>query len=356
MLVFISTFVSPHTLPFGIALTKYYDRVVFINTMPLTQERKRMGYEIDDGRVEIKNFFESSEECQMLIDTADDVILAGDAFELISSRIREGKRVYITHERIFKKGVIKILDPRTWLIFRFCRSVRDKAVYFLAIGDYAARDFRRLGFNEQKIYSFGYFPEVKSYTCEQIRKPDGKWRILWVGRFVDFKRPLMAIKAFSGMEQEFTLTMAGSGKLFSKAEAYAKKQGLSVEFVGNIPHEEVEKRMLDSHILLSTSDRGEGWGAVINEGMNCGCAVVCSEEIGCAGSLATKDNAVIFRTNSIDGLRWGLKEAARRQSELGQRGYCTVTEEFNAEIAAHRFVGLARENKEFCRGLCSRVF
>ena len=106
MFVFITSFVSPHTLPLGLELTKYYDKVVFINTMALTEERRRMGYDISDDRVEILNLDEKYDECLKLIDEAKDVILAGDRFDLVSSRINSDKQVFIAHERVFKKGAL----------------------------------------------------------------------------------------------------------------------------------------------------------------------------------------------------------------------------------------------------------
>lgn len=358
MLVFISAFVSPHTMPFGVALTKYYDQVVFINTMTLTEERRKMGYDIADPRVTVRNLCDDPQGCAKLIDGAKTVILAGADFHLVAERIQKRKPVFIAHERLLKKGLVKLLDPRTWRIAKVCRSVRNKPVYLLAIGDNAARDFRLLGFHSQKIYRFGYFPQVSSYTPEQLHKCGDKCRVLWVGRFVDFKRPVMALKAFRGIDDRFTLTMAGSGTLQSKAEAYAKKHGIAVTFLGNIPAGEVETQMLQSHILLSTSHKGEGWGAVINEGMNRGCAVVCAREIGCTGTLATEENAVLFNTYSVRSLRSALKEAAYRQQELGQKGYDTVTRSFNAEVAALRFAALAENNGEsaWATGLCSKVF
>lgn len=357
MLVFICTFVSPHTMPFGIALTQYYDQVVFISTMELTEERKKMGYDVTDARITVRNLCDDPQECTELIDNAKDVILACADFHLVLSRIQMGKRVFIAHERLLKKGLVKLLDPRTWRIATFCRSVRNKPVYFLAIGDNAAKDFRFLGFDSQKIYRFGYFPQVSRYKPEQLHKSGDKLRILWVGRFVDFKRPLMALKAFQDMGDGFILTMAGSGPLLSKAEVYAKNHGITVTFLGNISAGEVEKHMLQSHILLSTSHKGEGWGAVINEGMNRGCAVVCAREIGCAGTLATEENAVLFNTYSMRSLRSALREVALRNQELRQKGYDTVTQEFNAEIAAQRFALLAENGISLWEtGLCSKVF
>ena len=106
MLVYISTFVSPHTLPLGIALSNHYQKVVFINTAELTQERKQMGYAVEDPRVEIRNLSEDREGCLQLILDARDVILAGARFDLITQRIYAGKQVFLAHERIFKKGII----------------------------------------------------------------------------------------------------------------------------------------------------------------------------------------------------------------------------------------------------------
>ena len=115
--------------------------------------------------------------------------------------------------------------------------------------------------------------------------------------------------------------------------------------------------MLQSHILLSTSHKGEGWGAVVNEGMNRGCAIVCSKQIGCAGSLATVDNAVLYQTGSIRDLRRCLKEAAARQKELAQAGYETVQGQFNADIAAQRFAFVAeKESSDWESGLLKKSF
>jgi glycosyltransferase involved in cell wall biosynthesis len=109
--------------------------------------------------------------------------------------------------------------------------------------------------------------------------------------------------------------------------------------------------------LLSTSDKGEGWGAVINEAMNRGCAVVCAKQIGCADSLATKENSVLYKTFSVRDLRRALKEAWQNHALLSEKGYETITCYFNAEVAARRFISLAEDGVcEWDNGLCSRVY
>lgn len=359
MLVFISTFVSPHTLPFGVEATKYYDKVVFINTMALTEERRRMGYDITSDRVEIFNLNENEKACRALIADARDVILSGTRFDLVNERIAAGGSVYIAHERLFKKGILKLADPRTWRIAAFCRSVRSKNVFLLSIGDFAAKDFRRLGFNKDKIFRFGYFPKTAQANPTEAQETiSPECRILWVGRMVGFKRPIMALKAAKKLPEGFRLTMVGDGKLMPKVERFAAQYHVDVELLGNLPNTAVMELMKNADILLSTSDKGEGWGAVINEGMNCGCAIVCSDSIGCAGTLVNEKNAVIFPTHSTKALVGALLMAKENREELGRNGLSTIINEFNAAVAANRFSAIAgvEDKKLFADGICSKVF
>lgn len=53
-----------------------------------------------------------------------------------------------------------------------------------------------------------------------------------------------------------------------------------VTFTGPVQSDKVRGFMERAGIFLFTSDRQEGWGAVLNESMNSGCAVVASHAIG----------------------------------------------------------------------------
>ena len=128
--------------------------------------------------------------------------------------------------------------------------------------------------------------------------------------------------------------------------------------MGNIPNDAVCDMMSKSDILLSTSTRGEGWGAVINEGMSCGCAIVCSNSIGCANTLANEHNSALFKTHSVKDLVRAIKEAKLRQAEFSECGKKTVESQYNPSIAAERFATIAKaDNKDiFPDGVCSKVF
>ena len=355
MIAFVVSFVSPHTLPLGKELVKY-DDVVFINTIPLTEERRRMGYDVCDEKIVIYNYADNTEKCQEIIDNADCVIYASAfGFDVLNERINKNKLTLVMHERIFKKGIVKWLDPRTYELISFCRRVRNKDVHFLSIGKNAAKDFALLGFNKSKILEFGYFPELLS--LENAKKEKGNvCNILWVGRMVDFKRPVLAIRAAKELPKSFHLTMIGDGKLFSKAKDYAARNNIDVTFMGNVQRKEVIAKMCEADILLSTSDKGEGWGVVINEGMNCGCAIVCSDEIGCMGSLATAENAVPFKSRSLSSLTKAIVYADTESEKLSEAAINTIKNEFNPSVAADRLHRFVNSGTGFESGVCSRVY
>ena len=120
-------------------------------------------------------------------------------------------------------------------------------------------------------------------------------------------------------------------------------KGLSdcVRLLGSKTTEEVRRYMEEASIFLFTSDRNEGWGAVLNEAMNSGCAVVASHAIGSVPFLINYGNTgLIYRSGDIEDLYEKVKYLIENQdkaTELGKKAYSTLTELWNAETAAERF-------------------
>lgn len=105
--------------------------------------------------------------------------------------------------------------------------------------------------------------------------------------------------------------------------------------------------MEKADIFLFTSDRQEGWGAVANEAMNSGCALVADHMIGAIPYLVQDGvDGLIYKDgnpNELFALAERLvcdRELCRR---LGRRAYAKITESWNAENAARRLVELCRE-------------
>lgn len=113
--------------------------------------------------------------------------------------------------------------------------------------------------------------------------------------------------------------------------------------------EKVRNMMEQSDIYLATSDRQEGWGAVINEAMNSGCAVVGSSMMGAVPYLIRHgENGMVYRDGSEESLyrmTEKLLEDRGLCQRLGRNAIQTITREWNAETAAERLLGFCvRQN------------
>ena len=120
-----------------------------------------------------------------------------------------------------------------------------------------------------------------------------------------------------------------------------------ISFVGSQNPEQVRKLMERADIYLATSDYGEGWGAVINEAMNSGCAVVANKAMGAVPYLIDDcKNGYWYKNKDVEMLavRAGMlimNEAVRK--DIGIAAYKTITEEWNGTIAADRVFRLAED-------------
>lgn len=98
-----------------------------------------------------------------------------------------------------------------------------------------------------------------------------------------------------------------------------------------------------SEIYLATSDRQEGWGAVVNEAMNSGCAVVGDSMMGAVPYLIRHgENGMVYRDGSREDLfqmTAKLLEDRELCRRLGGNALRTITREWNAETAARRLLG-----------------
>ena len=101
---------------------------------------------------------------------------------------------------------------------------------------------------------------------------------------------------------------------------------------------------MQSDIAVVTSDRQEGWGAVVNESMNCACAVVACENIGSVPYLIQeKYNGLTFNdcdwNKMIEHVEWLIDHPSEMQN-LARNAYLTMLNIWNAKVAAKNFLAL----------------
>ena len=220
----------------------------------------------------------------------------------------------------------------------------------LCASAYTASDYAKFGLFRNKVFRWGYFPEAEQYPVDDLMGNKKPASLLWVGRYLDWKHPDDALQAVSHWKEDvpgLELNFIGTGEEEEKLRKLVSDLGLeeNVRFLGSMKPEEVRHHMEQAQIFLFTSDRKEGWGAVVNEAMNSGCAVIASDAAGSVPYLIRDDeNGLIYGSGDVDALAGQIGYLLRhpgKARQLGIEAYRTIMTMWNADTAAERFLQLA---------------
>ena len=373
-LVFISNYFNHHQKP--ICEEIYHllgDGFKFIETAEITNERKNMGWgeSIFPSYVILeKDYKNNIGKYQELINKADVVIIGSAPEFLVNMRKKENKLIFKYSERVLKKG----LEPLKYLfrLLKWNYINRSNNIYMLCASAYTSADYSKFFLFKNKCYKWGYFPRIFKYEdIDEIIKHKKKASILWAGRFIEWKHPEIAIKVAERLKNEgydFKLSIIGTGELENNLTSMISDKKLSdcVSILGAMSPDEVRKNMLANEIFLFTSDRNEGWGAVLNESMNSGCAVVASHAIGSVPFLLENEkNGFIYKDGDFEDFYKKVRKLLDNDElryKLGKNAYLTMKEMWNSENAAKRLIELAQtilngdKNPDiFETGVCSKA-
>ena len=370
-IVMVSNYLNHHQLPLCEAFLRLGAEFSFISTEPLAEYRSRMGYrDLNRSCDFVINAYDSPQEMEKAETAcrACNVLILGGYEPHYRWRIKQDCLVFVYSERLFKSRAGSLKN-----FLRLCKYLSrghySAEAWLLCSGAYTARDYRLLGQYVGRAYKWGYFPEVKSYRIEQLLAGKEPGTLLWVGRFLDWKHPEIAIAMAERLQRDgipFSLSMIGDGEMREELEALVseKNLGKSVRFLGTMPPDEVRTQMERATVHLFTSDRGEGWGAVLNESMNSGCLVIANDEIGSAPYLIEDGvNGLLYHQGNTEQLYRRLRDVLENPDAyrpLAQAAYETIRREWNADVAAERLLMLAEaraagRDTPFAGGICSKA-
>lgn len=371
-LVFISNFYNHHQKPLADELYSIIgEGYHIIETEKISQERLDMGWGGESKPPYVLSFNEDNAGCQRIIDEADVAIIGSAPRALVEPRLKADKLTFYYSERPYKK-----MPPFYKLVVHFLRNLKDiirhKNLYILCASAYASADFAKVYTFVDKAYKWGYFTELKEYEdIDALIDKKTTNSILWTGRFIGWKHPEFAIEVAKKLKADgydFKLNMIGVGALEEQIRELIEREGLSdcVEMLGSMRPEEVREHMEKSEIFLFTSDRNEGWGAVLNESMNSACAVVANSAIGSVPFLMKDgENGWMYRDGDINDLYnkvRGLLDNPEERKKLSQNAYKTMLCEWNAKNATNKFLELCKlmQNGQykpfpFKDGVCSKA-
>ena len=352
-IVMLSNFLNHHQLSLCQELARLTDNnFYFIAIEKMPEERRLLGYQ---NYTDFPFFIQYTEEKKKLIESLiieSDALICGsvpDSFFV--PRVKARKLTFRYFERVFKTPftIKNTLHRIGSMLVHFIRY-QNQTQYLLCASAFTALDISRFGCFHNRLYKWGYFPEAKKYedmTDLISRKKHNS--ILWCGRMIDWKHPEAAVelaKRLRNSNFSFTLDFIGIGDLENRLRKFVQNEGLDdfVHFHCSMTPDEVREYMENASIYLMTSNRREGWGAVVNEAMNSGCAVVGSHIVGSIPYLIQdKKNGLIYRSGDMEDLYSKvvyLLEHPEKRKQIGLEAYRTITGLWNAETAAQRFVNV----------------
>lgn len=346
MIVYFSTFLSPHVKPFCDYLyEKTGGRFVYVETQKLSEERRAMGYSFDGQNIPyLQSIVNDKEKWYSIADQSDCVLInpGSSDYTLTEYCVKHSRIVFFVSERLFKKGPLKIIDLRLWKQAYINLQARKRNVYLLCLGYYVSGDFSLIGFNKNRAYKFGYFPESR-YRDEQQKKQEDNY-LLWVGRLINWKRPIFALRIIKKLNKkniDTHLLLAGDGPQKKLIQHYITTHKLEdrVKLLGFVDNDQVRKLMNGSKACLSTSTRQEGWGAVINEALDAGVPVVASSSVGAAGYLIEDGkNGFTFNTYSVRSAVSAIERMNKSEMSVLRKNAKDTLRSWNAEVAGDRFL------------------
>ena len=360
-LVFITNYVHHHQIPLA---DEFYgmlgDGYKYIATDALPGWLIKGGYDPSISRPYVIRAYENKEERRMALQLANDadVVIIGSAPEdYVRERINAGKLTFRYSERWFKSRPWFLSGPRAWYNFWHDHiRYRNKPLYMLAASAYTCRDVNAVGAYKNKVFKWGYFTKVEDFPLEAsanfcASSEEAEVHIMWCARFLRWKHPelpIMLAKRLKANGYKFVLDMYGSGMELEPTKRLASELGVLdvVHFLGNLPNDEILKQMRRHEIFLFTSDKNEGWGAVLNESMSNGCAVVASNMIGAVPFLVEDGvNGLIFQSESIASLESKVESLLTNQKfrqRLAENAVVTMRTLWSPNNAAQQFLQLVQ--------------
>ena len=357
-IVFISNWITPHQIPFCERMYQICgDGFRFLETMPENADLP-IGWQASNKAypwaIDYDSFHNDRQQVEKRIMDADVVFIGSAPDTLIVPRLKKRKLTFKYSERFYKTGIgfrnfLHILAG-AWLHHgRF----QKYPLYMLCSSAYTAADCSVFHLYKNRCYRFGYFPPLRRYAAvEDFLAKKNPNLMVWVGRLIDWKHPEVPIEVAKRLKCEnvpFHLEIIGSGDMLSELEAKVEDLGLceNVSLLGGMTPDEVRSRMETAGIFLFTSDFQEGWGAVANEAMNSGCAIVASHAIGSVPFLIQNgENGFLYKNGDIEDIYSKTKyllETPVAQRDMGAKAICMIETLWNADVAADRLVCLSKE-------------
>lgn len=271
-------------------------KVILMATSAVPSERTRQGWDSGNfGQAEVIVAPSSATILQMAM------LPAANTVHIVSGlrhEIWKHKKV-LDHWNGHRPKVLIYSEPwdergirgrlRTVAFRQLARTLNPFISGVLATGGLAKSQFIRAGFTD--VFPFAYFVLPSQRNDSRVNgvgaNISGKGiksrpsEFLYVGTFESRKNVTGLVRSFKTLPKESRLTIVGSGSQQSRLLRLCNSPGIRdrVRILGNVPNLQVRDYMANADVLVLPS-LYDGWGAVVNEALTEGTAVLVSQSCG----------------------------------------------------------------------------
>jgi glycosyltransferase involved in cell wall biosynthesis len=249
---------------------------------------------------------------------------------------------------VLLRGETNLLSPlprwKRWLKHAILSRLFRNVSAFLAIGQNNADFYRAYGVPAERILAVPYAVDNDFFTAaahalppkndlkRDLQLPRELPVILFCGKLTPVKRPMDLLRAFEKLSRTrpAALLFVGDGVLRRDLENYSAEHQISnVHFVGFRNQTELPRYFGVGDVFVLPSSM-EPWGLVVNEAMNFGLPVICSDQVGCVADLVKPgENGYVFPAGDIDALADSLVAMLAdegRRSAMGERSRALISD------------------------------
>ena len=359
-LTFVTNFVHHHQIPVADSFYKILgDNYHYIAVEELPDWLIKGGYDSSMDRSYIIRTYQNAESmntARKLIDESDVVIIGSAPAEWVYRRKKENRVTFHYNERWLRFGAWRRFTPRSLQsIWKHHFRFRHSRTYMLCASAFTSRDVHLFGCYPHKCFKWGYFTKVDENfeveTAKQGVSTSEITPIMWCARFLKLKHPELPILLAQRLNKKgykFRIDMFGSGEELENIKQLIEDLGVGdcVKLCGNRPNVEILHEMRHHSVFLFTSDRNEGWGAVLNEAMANGCVPVASDAIGSVPYLIKNgENGYTFHSCDISSLENAvclLLDDEAKMNAMRKSALYTMQQVWSPRVAAENFVELAQ--------------
>lgn len=173
--------------------------------------------------------------------------------------------------------------------------INSNLVHLMAIGEGADTDYVDSGATSWNIhpYSFTSVAPIAAY----VRPTKNPLKLLFVGQLIDRKNILFLLESLKEVQVRVHLDIIGSGPQLETCKKYISANSLQhINFRGQLALQEVYSIMRHSDVLILPS-KYDGWGAVINEAMASGMAIIASDGVRASNIIENSENGFVYNKN-----------------------------------------------------------